>query len=167
MNAIFTRRSVRQFDAKPVEREKIEKLLRAAMQAPSANNQQPWEFVVVKGKDNLEKLAQYNPYAGCLRGANLAIIVLGNANKMMLPEHWEQDLGGATQNIQLEAVELGLGSVWLGTAPNKAKMDFIRKLYGMEQNLLPYAVLAVGYPKDENANYFVDRYDESSVRYIE
>ena len=55
MNAIFTRRSVRQFAAKPVEQEKIEKLLRAAMQAPPANNQQPWEFVVVKGKENLEK----------------------------------------------------------------------------------------------------------------
>ena len=46
-------------------------------------------------------------------------------------------------------------------------MDFIRKLYGMEQNLLLYAVLAVGYPKNENTNYFVDRYDESSVHYIE
>ncbi|ONI44555.1 nitroreductase [Candidatus Epulonipiscium fishelsonii] len=165
MNAIFTRRSVRQFADKTVEQEKIEKILRAAMQAPSANNQQPWDFIVVEGKENLDKLSKYNPYAGCLKNASAAIIVLGNTERIMFP-HWEQDLGAATQNIQLEAVELGLGSVWLGTAPNKERMEFIRKLYGLNENMLPYSVIALGYPKDTNANHFTDRYDASRIKYI-
>ncbi len=166
MNSIFTRRSVRQFTEKEVEKEKIEKILRAAMQAPSAGNGQPWEFLVVKGKENLEALSKFNPYAGCLQNANVAIIVLGNADNMKYPEHWEQDLGAATQNIQLQAVELGLGSVWLGTAPDKGRMDFVRTLYDLSERSLPYSVIALGYPKAENANHFTDRYDESRVRYI-
>lgn len=166
MNSIFTRRSVRQFADKPVEIEKVEKLLRAAMQAPSAANQQPWEFIVVTDKTSLMKLSQYNPYAGSLKNADLAIIVLGNTDRMMYPEHWEQDLGAATQNILIEATELGLGSVWFGTAPNAERMAFIRNLYSIDEKLLPYSVIAIGYPIDENVFKFVDRYDETRVRYF-
>ena len=166
MNEIFIRRSVRHFTDETVENEKIEKLLRAAMQAPSAFNQRAWNFIVVRGKENLKKLAKYNIYASSLNNANLAIIVLGNIDKMISAEYWQQDLGAATQNIQLEAVSLGLGSVWLSTAPDKTKINYIKNLYNLEDNLLPYSVLAIGYPKKENANYFVDRYEENSIQYI-
>ena len=166
MEAIFTRRSVRTFKKQAVEQEKIEKLLRAAMQAPSAHNQQAWNFIVVKGEANLAKLSEFSAYAGCLKGADFAIVLSGVKSKMLSPEHWEQDLGAVTQNIQLQAVELELGSVWLGLAPNKDGMDFVKNLYGMDDDLLPYSVLAVGYPKMENANHFVDRYDESCIKYI-
>ncbi len=166
MNAIFTRRSVRQFSNQYVEPEKIEQLLRAAMQAPSAANGQPWEFLVVRGKDNLNALSQFNQYASCLKNADVGIIVLGNRSKMVLPDHWEQDLGAVTQNIMLEAVEQDLGTVWFGTAPDKTRMDYIRNLYGLNDNLMPYSVIAVGYPKDPTANRFTDRFDESRIRYI-
>ena len=85
---------------------------------------------------------------------------------MMISEHWEQDLGTATQNIQLEAVELGLGSVWFRTAPDEGRMNFIRKLYNLDKNMMPYSVLALGYPKNDDANHFVDRYNENCVQYI-
>ncbi len=166
MNSIFTRRSVRQFTEQVVESDVIEKLMRAAMQAPSAGNQQPWEFLIVSGKDNLAKLSEYNPYASCLKGANIGIIVLGNTERMRMPKLADQDLGAATQNILLEATELGLGSVWFGTAPDEGRMSFIRKLYALPANLMPYSVIGIGYPKDENANHFIDRYDESRVKYI-
>ncbi|MFI3200135.1 MAG: nitroreductase family protein [Eubacteriales bacterium] len=167
MNSIFIRRSVRSFLQKEVEAEKVDKILRAAMQAPSATNQQPWEFIVVKGEERLKELAAYNPYASCLLGANAGIIVLGNKKRMTLPEYWEQDLGAATQNILLEATELSLGSVWFGTASDLERMEYIRELYNLEEHLLPYSVIAIGYPKEENANYFIDRYDETRVRYIQ
>lgn len=166
MQSIFTRRSVRQFSAQIVESEKIEKLLRAGMQAPSASNQQPWEFIVVRGKENIAMLSKYNPYAGCLKGANLAIILLGNTQRMISADHWQQDMGASTQNILLEAIELGLGAVWLGTAPNPRMMQAIRNLYDLPQNLMPYSVLAIGYPQNASANHFVDRYDACRVRYI-
>lgn len=166
MNSIFIRRSVRSFSEQEVESDKIEKILRAAMQAPSAANQQPWEFIVVKGKENLEKLSGFNPYASSLADANLGIIVLGNKERFKFAEHWEQDLGASTQNILLEATELGLGSVWYGTAPNKERMEYIKNLYNLAENILPYSVIGIGYPKSQNANTFVDRFDESRVRYI-
>ena len=164
MNSIFTRRSIRQFTDQKVEDEKIESLLRAAMQAPSANNQQPWEFLVVRGKENLEKLSCLHMYSKCLKGADLAIIVMANKDRLTSPDFYQQDLGAATQNIQLQAVELGLGSVWLGTAPKQDRIEFIRALYNLEDNIIPYSVLAIGYPVRENK--FVDRYEAERVRYI-
>ncbi len=166
MNAIFTRRSVRQFEEKEVEDLKVTQILRAAMQAPSAANQQPWEFIVVRGAKNLESLAAFNPYASCLKGANVGIVVLGNTERMIFPENWQQDLGAVTQNIQIEAADLGLGSVWFGTAPVDERMDYIRNLYKLGENLMPYSVLALGYPKEKDANKFVDRFDESRITYI-
>ncbi len=167
MDAIFERRSVRSFTEKNVEEEKIEKLLRAAMQAPSAMNQQPWEFIVVKGKEKLQTLSEYNPYAGCLKNADVGIIVLGNEKRMISAGHWEQDLGAATQNILLMATQLGLGAVWLGTAPNEDRMEHIRRLYGLGKEVLPYSVIAIGYPSDKHANKFVDRFNLDRVRVVE
>ncbi len=167
MNSIFTRRSVRAFIEKEVEQEKIEKILRAGMQAPSAKNGQPWEFIVVKGKENLEKLSHYNEFASCLKWANVGIVVLGNIERTTLPEFIQQDLAAVTQNMMLEATELGLGTVWFGTTPVQHKMDYITEFFGLEENLQPFSVIAVGYPRDENANRFIDRYDPSRVRYFE
>ena len=167
MNSIFTRRSVRSFLEKEVEQEKIDKILRAAMQAPSAMNQQPWEFIVVKGRENLHKLSGYNPYAGSLNSADFAIIVLADHSKMVLPEYWEQDLGAATQNILLQVTELGLGAVWLGAAPDTQRMDYIKNLYNLDRDVKPYCVISVGYPKQENANRFVDRFDPNKIRVIQ
>lgn len=167
MNSIFIRRSVRSFQEKEVEKEKIDQLLRAAMQAPSAGNQQPWEFIVVRGKTKLEELSRLSPYSSSLAGANVGIVVLANKERFRFAENWEQDLGAATQNILLEATDLGLGSVWYGVAPVSERMEYIRNLYNLEEKILPYSVIAIGYPKDENANRFVDRYDDSRIRFVE
>lgn len=169
MNSVFTRRSVRTFSDKKVEAEKLDKILRAGMQAPSAGNQQPWEFIIIRERKNLDELSSYNPYAGCLKSATLGIIVLFNKNSKSLkyPEYWQQDLSSATQNIMIEATELGLGSVWLGTAPDLQRMKFIKDLYNLDENLIPFSVIALGYPKNQNANYFMDRFDESKIKYID
>ncbi len=166
MNAIFTRRSVRKFCDKPVEPDKIEKLLRAAMQAPSASNQQPWEFIVVQGRENLDNLSSYNQYAKSLKTATAAIIILCNKTRFKFGEYWEQDLAAATQNILLQATEMGLGSVWYGTAPDKTRIATIQKMYELSENLVPFSVIGIGYPQDPNANSFVDRYDATRVKYI-
>lgn len=167
MNAIFTRRSVRQFSTKPVEDEKVEQLLRAAMQAPSAKNQQPWEFIVVKGAENLEKLSHFHTFASSMAGANFAVIVLCNNDRLTMAPAWQQDLGAATQNLLLEAADLGLGAVWYGTAPHENRIAFVRDFCNLSENLVPYSVVAVGYPKSETANHFIDRFDASRIRYIE
>ncbi len=166
MNSIFTRRSVRNFLDKEVEQDKIDKLLRAAMQAPSAGNQQPWEFVVVTGRENLDKLSEFNPYAGSLKLATLGIIVMGSTLRMKMPDYWQQDLGAATQNILLQATEMGLGSVWYGCAPEKDRIQWVQEFCELDATLLPYSVIGLGYPKDDEANKFVDRFEADRVHYL-
>ena len=165
MNSIFQRRSVRTYLEKPVEPEKIETLLRAAMQAPSAGNQQASEFLVVQDAAALRQLSQMSPYSGLLAKAPLAIVLLGNTERMKLSENWEQDLGAAAENMLLEATELGLGAVWLGVHPLKERIDAVKAQLSLPEKLRPFAVVAVGYPKEENANHFVDRWNAERVHY--
>ena len=165
MDVIYNRRSIRRYKKQAVEQEKIEKLLRAAMQAPSAANQQPWEFIVVQNKGNLERLSQISAYSKMVSDAPLAIVLLGNEDRMRLQLHWEQDMAAATQNILLEAVHLGLGGVWLGVAPMQDRMKLISELYGLKSKLRPFCVIPIGYPEEGQGHKFVDRYDADRVHY--
>lgn len=120
MNSIFTRRSIRNFLDKEVEEEKIEKILRAGMQAPSAWNFMPWEFIVVRDKDTLNKISKMSPYAIPAANSNVAIIVLANIKLIEKDNLWfQQDLGACVENMLLQATEEDLGSVWLGFYPEK------------------------------------------------
>lgn len=161
MKTIDIRRSIRKYTDQPVSQVEIEKLLRAAMQAPSAGNQQPWEFLVVEDKDMLEKVSKVSPYAGMVKDASLAVIMLGNEERMRFPENWEQDLSAATQNLLLEVADLGLGAVWLGVAPLEDRVTYISELFDLPEHIKPFAIVPVGHPATENK--FVDRYDETRV----
>lgn len=165
MNIILNRRSVRQFKDKKVESDKIETLLRAAMQAPSAINQQAWEFLVIENSEILSKLAKMSPYSGMLEKAPLAIVVLANKSVMKAPQLWQQDLAAATENILLQAVDLGLGAVWLGVGTIQEREEYIKKMFNLPENIVPFNAIAIGYPANENANHFTDRYDASKVHY--
>ncbi|MFI3229365.1 MAG: nitroreductase family protein [Bacillota bacterium] len=167
MELINIRRSVRSYTDQKVEAEKVELLMKAAMQAPSAHNQQAWEFYIVEDKETLEKLSHYSPYSICVASAPMAIVVAGNKEKMVSPEYWQQDLGAATQNILLEAANIGLGGVWLACAPVEDRMQNIKDMFGLDDNILPYCVISVGYPKWENAHKFKDRFNAESVHYLD
>lgn len=165
MDVINKRRSIRSFKNDYVDDYIIEKLLRAGMQAPSAGNQMPWEFVVVRNKEKLKNLAGLSPYASSLNSSPVGIIVLCNNNKLRFPENIQQDLGASTENILLEAVDNGLGTVWLGIMPVAERMEIVSKLLNLPEGVEAYAAIAVGYPLDESDNKYIDRYDESKVFY--
>ena len=74
MENIFHRVSIRKYEDKPVEKEKILQILKAGMQAPSACNQQPWEFYVVTDKEKIRELSKATPYSGCAAGAPVVIV---------------------------------------------------------------------------------------------
>lgn len=164
MEIIFNRRSVRKYQDRPIEADKVDRLIRAAMQAPSATNQQPWEFIVIDDRETLVKLADFSPYAKMLPGAALGVIVLEKQN-MRAPLFTEQDLGAATQNLLLQAAFEGLGTVWMGVGRGSEREAFLTEMFSLPESVKPFAVIAVGYPEDENANRFVDRYDETRVHY--
>ena len=164
MDIIFNRRSVRKYTEQKIEPEKVDRMLRAAMQAPSATNQQPWEFLVIDDKDTIVKLADFSPYAKMLPGAPLAMVILEKQG-MRAPLFTEQDLGAAVQNLMLQAVEDGLGSVWMGVGRGTERETFLTEMFNLPETVKPFSVLAIGYPADENAIKFEDRYDETRVHY--
>ncbi len=164
MNAIFNRRSIRKFKDQSVESEKIEKLLRAAMQAPSAANQQPWEFIVVQDKAALEKLSEVSPYSKPVATSGVTFILVANENALIVPTAWQQDMSAAAENLLLEATELELGGVWFGVATSEVVTETVGKLYALPSHIKPFAMIAVGYP-DGQSNVFVDRYKAEKVHF--
>ncbi len=164
MTEIFTRTSVRQFANKDVEQEKVEKLLRAAMQAPTAGNQQPWVFYVVKDKAVLEQLSKASPYAGCIKNAPMAIVIGYDETKAMFPELCEIDCAIATENVWLEADALGLGTVMLAFAPYEERMKSVEGILNMPKSVRAFTVLPIGYPVRKNSQQ--DRYDVNKVTYV-
>lgn len=159
---IQKRRSIRNYEKRPVEKEKIEKLLKAGMQAPSAANQQPWEFIVVEDKETLQKLSNAHIYAGPIKNASLGIIVLLNEKYLTFKQYCQQDLAAATENILLAAVELGLGAVWMGITPEEDRMAFMKEFFNLPQGIEAFAMLAIGYSSD---NKFEDRFDKTRIHY--
>ena len=164
MREIFNRRSIRRFKDQPVEKDKIDRLLRAAMQAPSAHNQQPWEFIVVENKETLAKLPLTSPYSKPAGGSAVTFVLLGNGNNIVVPTAWQQDMGAAVQNILLEATHLGLGAVWIGVATSDAGVKYVKDLFQLPDYLNPFALVSIGYP-DVQTNEFVDRYKSDKVHY--
>jgi len=164
MKEIFNRRSIRKYEDRPVEKEKIDKLLRAAMQAPSAANQQPWEFIVVENKDTLKKLSTMSPYSKLVEGSAVTFVLLANTENFRVETAWQQDLGAAAENLLLEATYLGLGAVWLGVATADTCVTYVKETFNLPENIKPFALISVGYP-DNQKNEFVDRYIESKVHY--
>lgn len=163
MNHIFHRVSVRRYQDRPVEKEKTAAILRAAMQAPSAANQQPWEFYVVTDKEKLTALAETSPYAKMTANAPMAIVAAYRKD-CMLPQYAEIDLSIAMENLWLETDAQGLGGVWLGIAPIEERMRAVEKVLDMPETLRAFAVFPYGYPAEERAQQ--DRFDESRIHYV-
>lgn len=164
MNSIFKRASVRSYKNKDVEDSKLELLLRAAMAAPSAGNQQPWEFYIVKDKETLERLSAASPYASCTKNAPVAIVPCYRKEGLIFSEYAQIDMSICCENILLEATELGLGAVWLGIAPVEERMKAVEEILNIPQNLAAFAIIPVGYPEGEVKPK--DRYDEKRIHFF-
>lgn len=165
MSAIFKRTSVRKYTKQSIEPEKAELLLRAGMAAPSACNQQPWEFYLTANKEKLAALGACSPYATPTIGAALAIVPCYRKEGLIAPDYAEIDLSACVENILLEAEELGLGAVWMGIAPGRERMENVRKVLGVDDSLEPFAILAVGYPVTEAKQQ--DRFDPTRIHVVE
>ncbi|MDR0499895.1 MAG: nitroreductase family protein [Coriobacteriales bacterium] len=152
---ISKRRSVRNYkEGAIVTDEQVRSLLEAAMLAPSACNQRPWEFLVVRDPENLSAICEFHPYTSMLKTASLAIIVLidTNAHNAISEPFNPQDAGAATQNILLQAVHEGLGTCWCGIYPEGNLMNYVRELFGLPENLAPFNVIAVGVANEDGGS---------------
>jgi len=160
---ILSRRSIRRYTVEPVEDELVERLLRAAMAAPSAGNQRSSRYLVLRDRATLLALTGVHPYAAALRQAPLAILVCGDPAAGAWPQFWEQDCAAATENILIEAELLGLGAVWLGVHPLAERVEGIRTLLGLPSGIVPFALVACGWPAERKVPS--SRFDRSFVHY--
>ena len=164
MNQIFARVSIRKYQDNPVEKEKTLAILRAAMQAPSAANQQPWEFYVVTNQEKLEALSKVHPYAGMTTDAPAAIVA-AYRKQCALPEYAQIDLSIAMENLWLETTAQGLGGVWLGIAPQEERMKSVEEILAIPDTMRAFAIFPYGYPAEERQQQ--DRFDENRIHYVE
>lgn len=162
LEIIFRRRSIRRYQERPVEVEKLDLLLQAAMAAPSAMNCRPWEFVVVTETEKLEQFRRRLVFGD--RNAPAAIVVCGNPSRSKNPAarlFWQQDCAAATENILLAATALGLGAVWIGVYPVPGFVRVVREVVSLPRSVTPLCLVYVGYPAEEKPPR--TQYDASKV----
>ena len=163
MNSIFARSSVRHYLDQPIEKEKVDLILRAGFAAPSAMNAQPWEFIVIDDPKVNQQLSELSPYAKMLAKAPLGIVVCANLERSHMIDFCEQDCAAATQNMLVEAKTLEIGSVWLGMYPLEDRVNALREYFQLPEHIVPLWMIAFGYP-DEKEN-IKDKFHEEFIHY--
>ena len=164
MSSIFSRVSIRKFEDRPVEQEKILAILHAGMQAPSAGNQQPWEFYVVTNREVVQALSKVTPYAGCAANAPVVLACAYRKDGLVFPTFAQIDMAIAQENIWLMTDELGLGGVWLGIAPEQDRMDVVKQILNLPDNLEAFSLFAMGYPAQTKKQQ--DRFENGRIHFV-
>lgn len=163
LDVIYGRRSIRKYQNKPVEDEKLNEILRAGMYAPSGMNKQPWHFIVCKDRQTLDGVQKIHPYSSMLSSAPCCIIVCGDTKTQYTQGSYIQDCAACSENMLLAAYSLGLGTCWLGVYPNKDMQGDFRKFFEMPDYIEPFCVVALGYPDEQKA--MPDRFSADKVHF--
>lgn len=169
LEAIMTRSSVRSYTSAPVAADTVETLLRAAMAAPTACNQQPWHFVVVTKREKLNEIGDSLPgMKRMLDKAPLAIAVCGDETRFLEGDgrdFWVQDCSAATENMLVAANAMGLGAVWCGIYPIAERVKALQKALEVPSNIIPLCIVPIGHP--DSAPDIKDKWDESKITHFE
>ena len=160
MDILYKRRSIRRYTSQPVNQDAILGFIKAGMNAPSAGNEQPWHFVIITERDILNAIADVHPYAKMLYQAPAAVLVCGEPSLEKHEGYWVQDCAAATQNILLEIEDQEFGGVWIGVYPRKERINSLRDLLGIPENIIPFSLIGLGHPaerKDPNNKFIEER----------
>ncbi len=147
MDAILTRRSIRKYTSDPVSDEVVTQLLKAAMSAPTAANQ-CWRFVVIRDRNILQAITDFHPHAEMLKQAAVGIAVCADPTLEVLKGRWPMDCAAATENILIGANALGLGACWVGIYPVEERIEGLRQLLDIPENVIPLSMVSLGYPAE-------------------
>jgi nitroreductase len=158
LNTLFARRSIRTYREGAVDDNTVRDLLEAAMAAPSAAAKDPWEFIVVRDRQMLGRLASGLPNGTMLSTAAVGLVVCGNLHRAHDKQlsYLLQDCSAAIENVLLAASMLGLGACWLGVHPREDRVAHIRSLLGIPEPVIPVSAIAIGWPgelKDSRTRY--------------
>ena len=154
IEAILTRKSVREYSDKPIEEEVLQTILKAGQAGPSARNRRDWHFLVVQDPATLKKMAEAHGLIVSmpLMRAKMAIVVLGDKN-VSAGDFWQVDCSIAAQNMILAAHELGIGTCWIGTFPVESRIKIHKDVLNLPEHVVPHSIIVFGYPKD-GSNFY-------------
>ncbi len=161
LDAIHTRRSIRDYTGEKVSQDLVEKLLKAAMYAPSAMNYQPWHFVTMDKREILDDMFKIQSHAEMLKKAQLGILVCGDKKLEQNVGYLVQNCSAATQNILLAAHDMGLGAVWISVYPNNDVIEQMKNYFTIPDNVIPISLVSIGYPAEQIPGE--DRYDITKI----
>ncbi|NLO25057.1 MAG: NAD(P)H nitroreductase [Clostridiales bacterium] len=154
IDLLMKRRSIRKFKDVHIEADKLEKLVKSVLLAPSGSNQRPWEFVFVTDRGLLETLATVRDRSSALlKDAALGIVLLGESDRR---DTWIEDTTIAAILAQLTAHSIGLGSCWVHIRnrmhnDTKTAEQFVRELLEIPEQRSVECIIAVGYPDEQRA----------------
>lgn len=161
LDAILTRRSIRKFTGEIISDEDIKTIIKAGFAAPSAHNNQSWEFIIVKDMDRLNEIASFHPYAKMLPNAGCGIIVCGDLKRQKEEGFLVSDASAAIENMLIAINGINLGAVWCGIYPVPNLIKMIREILNIPEYIVPVGLIAVGYKTVEKPSW--NRYDEEKV----
>jgi len=161
MEAILSRRSIRQYTSKPISPELIKEIVHAAMCAPSAGNERPWHFIVLTDRALLDEIPKFHPYSAMLKQAHVAILVCGDATIEKHKGYWVLDCAAATENLLLAVHAKGLGAVWCGVYPTEDRVENLKKLLKLPVHITPFSLIPIGFPAEQKQ--ILDRFDATRV----
>jgi len=160
LECIHTRRSIRKYLDKPVPDSLVRELLEAAMTAPSARNEQPWHFLVVKDREKLKAVHEAGSQPAA--AAALGVLVCGDPSLAKGQGTWPLDCSNATMNILLAANARGLGGVWTVGYPDEVRMGKYRTIFAIPDQIMPFAFVCLGWP--EKSGWREDRFKPDRIK---
>ncbi len=148
LQPLFARRSVRDYENRPVDDSVLQDLLEAAMAAPSAVARDPWHFILIRSRKMLDAIADGLPNGQMLRRAPVGIVVCGDLDQAHDQQlsYLLQDCSAAIENLLLAASMLDLGACWLGVHPREERILHLRKLFALPTSIIPVSAIALGWP---------------------
>jgi len=163
LEAIYTRRSIRRYSDMKIDNETVNKILKAAMYAPSAVNKQPWHFIIFQDRETCDAIMNIHKSSEMLAEAQKAIVVCYDENLQHDEGYGVIDCSAATQNILLAAHALGLGACWIGICPRQNRIQSLKQVFNLPENIIPFSVVALGYSAEEKRQ--PERFRQERIHY--
>lgn len=161
LETIFNRRSIRKYSDEKVSDEDIKKIIKAGMAAPCCKGSKEWVFVVMKKPELFKRYLEAHPYALALETAPVTVLVCADIDLELEPGQgwWIQDCAAAVENMLIEATDLGLGSLWLPVHPKEDRINVMREVCKLPENVEPFALVTLGVSQENrvpNDSYIED-----------
>ena len=168
LDLLKTRRSIRKYQAREVEKSKIEVILNSVLLSPTSKGKRPWEFIAITDKELLENLSKCREKSSIfLSEAALGIVVLADPE---VSDVWIEDTSIAATIIELTAHSLDLGCCWIQIrkrfhSDNEKAEDYIKRILNIPDKYNIECIVSIGYPAEEKKAYDKDQLPYNKIHY--